>query len=92
MAALPAEKQVDAVAIKLQELNPEFDGKLTGLDGNGTPMIAKGMVTELGFVSDNVTDISPLRVGRIESIWNCRGTFVSGRCNGILSTFRRFKE
>ena len=30
VAALPAEKQVDAVAKKLQELNPGFDGKVTG--------------------------------------------------------------
>ena len=29
VAALPAEKQVEAVAKKLQELNPGFDGKVT---------------------------------------------------------------
>ena len=31
VAALPAEKQVEAVAKKLQELNPGFDGKVTGM-------------------------------------------------------------
>ena len=30
VAALPAEKQVEAVAKKLKELNPGFDGKVTG--------------------------------------------------------------
>ena len=29
--ALPAEKQIEAVSKKLMELNPGFDGKLTGL-------------------------------------------------------------
>jgi len=61
VAAMPAEKQVDAVAKKMQELNPEFDGKLTGVDGTGTPNIEGGGVVHLGLVSDNVTDISPLR-------------------------------
>ena len=54
VAALPAEKQVEAVAKKLQELNPGFDGKeLHSIDG--------GAVTELRFASDNVADISPVR-------------------------------
>ena len=53
VAALPAEKQVEAVAKKLKELNPDFDGKVT-------PKIEKGVVTELIFVTDNVTDISPV--------------------------------
>ena len=42
VAALPAEKQVEAVAKKLKELNPDFDGKVT-------PKIEKGVVTEFGF-------------------------------------------
>ena len=41
VAALPAEKQVEAVAKKLQELNPGFDGKVT-------PKIENGVVTKLG--------------------------------------------
>ena len=33
VAALPAEKQVEAVSKKLMELNPGFDGKVTGDEG-----------------------------------------------------------
>ena len=54
VAAMPAEKQVEAVAAKLKELNPGFDGKVTH-------KIEDGVVTELQFVTDNVTDISPVR-------------------------------
>src|SRR6185312_10888370 len=32
---LPAEKQIEAVSKKLMELNPEFDGELTGSQGTG---------------------------------------------------------
>ncbi len=34
VAALPAEKQVEAVSKKLMELNPGFDGKVAGWDEN----------------------------------------------------------
>jgi serine/threonine protein kinase/Leucine-rich repeat (LRR) protein len=61
VAALPAEKQVEAVAKKLQELNPGFDGKVTGFWGNRTPEIKNGAVTGFGFCTDSVTDISPVR-------------------------------
>jgi serine/threonine protein kinase len=54
VAGLPAEKQVDAVAAKLKELNP-------GFDGNVTPKINNGVVTEIQFLTDNVTDISPVQ-------------------------------
>jgi serine/threonine protein kinase len=54
VAALPAAKQVDAVAAKLKELNPGFDGKVT-------PTINNGVVTEILFLTDNVTDISPVQ-------------------------------
>jgi serine/threonine protein kinase/Leucine-rich repeat (LRR) protein len=54
VAALPPEKQVEAVAKKLQELDPGFDGK-------ETHKIENGVVTELQFITDNVTDISPVR-------------------------------
>ncbi|MBI3863294.1 MAG: protein kinase [Planctomycetia bacterium] len=54
VAELPAARQVEAVARKLQELNPDFDGKV----GSG---IKDGVVTAAGFVSDTVTDLSPLR-------------------------------
>ncbi len=61
VAAMPAEKQVEAVAKKLQELNPGFDGKVNEVDGNGPPKIDNGVVTELAFSADNVTDVSPVR-------------------------------
>jgi serine/threonine protein kinase len=59
--SLAAEKQLERVAAKLQDLNPGFDGKLTGYGGQGMPRIQNGVVTELGFSRINVTDISPLR-------------------------------
>jgi len=62
VAALPAEGQLNAVVKKLQELNPGFDGKVTGwFQGQGTPVIEVGVVREVGFSTDNVTDISPIR-------------------------------
>ena len=67
VAALPAEQQVDAVAAKLKELNPGFDGKVK-------PTIEGGGVVGLEFVTDNVTDISPLRaLPELKSL-NCRGS------------------
>ena len=59
--ALPAEKQIEAVSKKLMELNPGFDGKVTGYEGKGQPKIENGVVTELGCDRRNVTDISPVR-------------------------------
>ena len=74
VAALPAEKQVQAVAEKLQELNPGFNGKVTGGEGQGTPRIENGAVTGFGFCTDKVTDISPVRaLGRLRSLC-CAGT------------------
>jgi len=58
---LPAEKQVDAVAKKLVELNPGFDGKFTSDGGGSGPRIENGVVTGLSLNCDEVTDLSPLR-------------------------------
>ena len=74
VAALPAEQQVAAVSKKLIELNHGFDGKLTDADGIGTPKIVGGVVSGLGFVSDNVTDISPLRALPGLKDLNCSGS------------------
>lgn len=53
VAAMPAKEKVEAVAAKLKELNPGFvDEVKHKLDGD---------VTELEFLTDNVTDISPVR-------------------------------
>jgi serine/threonine protein kinase len=54
VAAMPAEEQVEAVAKKLQQLNPGFSGQVT-------PKFENGFLIELRFYSDNVTDISPVR-------------------------------
>ena len=62
---MPAEKQVDEVVKKLQELNPGFDGK-------ESHKIEGGVVTELQFVADNVTDLSPVRALSGLSSFNVR--------------------
>ncbi len=54
VATMSTAKQVDAVAKKLQDLNPDFDGKVDH-------QVADGVVTELKFETDHVTDISPVR-------------------------------
>ena len=51
---LSAQRQVEEVARKLMELNPSFDGVVT-------PKILGDKVIELTFVTDSVTDISPVR-------------------------------
>jgi Leucine-rich repeat (LRR) protein len=68
VAALPAAKQVEAVAAKLKELNPGFDGKVT-------PQIAEGVVTELQFLSDKVTDLLPVRALTGLQVLHCSGTW-----------------
>ena len=62
---MPAEKQIEAVSKKLVELNPGFDGKLyhfvDGGRAQGVPKIENGVVTEMHFDADKVTDLSPVR-------------------------------
>ena len=70
VAQLPAEEQVEAVAKKLQELNPGFDGKTT-------PTIFKGVVVGLQFCTDNVTDISPVRALAGLKNLSCGGSSLS---------------
>jgi Leucine-rich repeat (LRR) protein len=53
-AALPPEKQVEAVVAKLKELNPGYNGSVN-------PMIVGGIVTELRLGADGLTNIAPLR-------------------------------
>jgi Leucine-rich repeat (LRR) protein len=67
VAALPAEKQVKAVAQRLKELNPGFDGKVT-------PAITDGVVTKLQFLTDEVDDISPVRALKGLEALDCAGT------------------
>ena len=59
VTGMPAEKQVEAVAKKLLELNPTVLSP--GFDGKETHKIKSGEVTEFQFVTENVTDISPVR-------------------------------
>jgi hypothetical protein len=59
--AMPAEQQLEAVSKKLVELNPGFDGTLVRDRSDEPPMIENGIVIKLGFVTDKVTDISPVR-------------------------------
>ncbi len=60
--AMPAEKQIEAVSKKLMELNPGFDGRMVaGYGDNHPPKIENGVLTGLGFLTLNVTDISPVR-------------------------------
>jgi serine/threonine protein kinase len=71
VAALPAESQVGAVKEKLVELNPGFDGKIAY-------QISDGVVQELTFSSDNVTDISPVCALPGLRNLNCSGALVTG--------------
>ena len=74
VAGQPAEKQLESVIKKLQELNPGFDGKLTGFDRTGSPKLAGGAVRELAFNTDVVQDISPIRALTGLTALNCSGT------------------
>jgi serine/threonine protein kinase len=68
VAALPAQQQVEAVTQKLRALNPSFDGKVECV-------IDRGLITSLGFLTDDVTDIAP-----VQALAGLRGL----RCNGSL--------
>lgn len=67
VAALAPEKQVEAVAEKLKELNPGFDGKFG-------PRFVGGRCVEYHFFTDDVTDISPIRALPALEYLVCRGS------------------
>jgi serine/threonine protein kinase len=75
VAALPAEQQVKAVVRRLKELNPAFDGAVT-------PTIEGGVAKGLSFLTDDVTNISPVRALRGLEVLECHGTFLM---NGKLT-------
>src|SRR5262249_13080823 len=54
VAALSAAEQVKALGARMKELNPNFDSPVV-------PTIENGVVRELAFNTDDVTDLSPLR-------------------------------
>ncbi len=67
VAALSADEQAKAVSARLKELNPGFDGALV-------PTIENGVVREVTFNTDDVTDISPVRgLTRLRSL-KCSGS------------------
>ncbi len=63
VAALPDERQLDAVINKLKELNPGFDGKLFAAPWKGSdpPFVQEGKVYEMLVYIDDMGDLSPLR-------------------------------
>ncbi|MGE3407572.1 MAG: protein kinase [Pirellulales bacterium] len=87
--AMPAEQQVEAVSKKLVELNPGFDGKVTDYIRNGTPEIEDGVVKGIGFLTTNVSDISPVRALKDLRKLNCGGT--SDKELGVLSDLSPLK-
>src|SRR5262249_52473962 len=55
IAALPAEQQIEEMRKELKRRNSGFDGKVEH-------MIENGVVTRFKVVTDQVTDIAPIRV------------------------------
>ena len=66
VADLPPVQQVRAVAVKLKELNP-------GFDGSTTHAVAEGVVYRLEFSSEDVSDLSPVRALPGLTYLNCSG-------------------
>jgi hypothetical protein len=83
IAALPAAEQVEQVRKELMRRNPGFDGKVEH-------KIEDGVVTELRIVTDQVTDIAPIRVFNALRVLDCSGTFYN-RPNGLLADLRPLK-
>ena len=81
VADLPAERQMDAVAKKLKELNPGFDGAFKF-------KVEKGAVVELEILTDNVTDLFPIRVLAQLKVLKCAG---SGPGKGNLTELTPIK-
>jgi serine/threonine protein kinase len=77
IAALPAAEQVEEVRKELKRRNPGFDGKIEH-------KIEDGVVTEFRFVTDQVTDIAPIRVFDALRVLECRGTYTY-KPNGLLT-------
>jgi Leucine-rich repeat (LRR) protein len=66
VVALSAAEQVKAFTARMKELNPNFDSRVV-------PTIENGVVRELAFNTDDVTDLSPVRgLTRLRSL-RCLG-------------------
>ena len=68
VAALSPWKQTGWVAAKLKERNPGFDGTVK-------PTIENGVVTELTFLTDHVTDMAPVQALTGLKTLDCRGNW-----------------
>ena len=68
IAALPATEQVEEVRKELVRRNPGFDGKFDH-------KIADGVVTEFHVLTDNVTDVAPVRALTGLVYLDLRGTY-----------------
>jgi serine/threonine protein kinase len=64
VAALPAGQQVEAVARRLKERNPRFDGHVR-------PTVQWGVVTGLEFFGDEVEDLSPVHALKDLQVLHC---------------------
>lgn len=67
VAGVPADQLVQAVTQRLKDQNPGFDGELK-------TTIQTGEVTELYLVTDDLTDISPVRAFRKMTRLTCPGS------------------
>lgn len=65
--SLAPERQVDEVRTELKKRNPDYDGKLTYRINNG-------VVSELAFCSDQVTDIAPVKALKNLEHLSCKGS------------------
>jgi hypothetical protein len=72
--SLRAEDQIEAVRKRLIELNPGFDGKLTDRWYANSPVIENGIVTTMTLVTDEVTDVAPVRALVGLDYLACRGS------------------
>src|SRR5262249_29913671 len=76
VAALPPEQQVEAVAAKLKELNPGFDGKVDH-------EIEDGAVVALMLRTEKVSDVSPIR-----ALQGLRALMLDGGDKGLVADLR----
>lgn len=84
VAAMPAREQVKAFTARLQELNPGFDGRVE-------PTISEGVVTGLKFATEHVSDISPVAVFPMLTIFECCGDFSNYGKLGLLKDLSPLK-
>lgn len=71
VATLPAEEQAEAVAQKLMEANPGFDGKFEKIIRNGQVV---GFRCHTDKITNPTTDVWPIRAFRALQEFYCRGS------------------